>query len=174
MIDENGKMLTLEQLSEKYSIAIPFTQYYGLLRAIPFKWLDWLQKEGGGPPFKHWYDTLNKAKNKVGIAYWNLNYDDILLRETIQKWAKEGEDYINFEEDEILALVCNIYKITNYVKARSFQYRFLMKSLITNVHLAKFKIKSFNLCTLCNASKETLRHLFAECVIIKRFWTEVF
>ena len=54
-----------------------------------------------------------------------------------------------------------------------FQYKILLKILITNSFLFKCKLKETQLCILCNETKETILHLFWECNIVTSLWMEM-
>ena len=67
----------------------------------------------------------------------------------------------------------DIYKITNIPKLRSFQYRLLHNSIITNAHLFRWKMLSNNLCSFCQEEKETTIHLLCECTIVENLWKKL-
>ena len=54
-----------------------------------------------------------------------------------------------------------------------FQYRIINNILDTNSYLNKIKIQNYNTCHLCNASPETINHLFAECDKALELWANV-
>ena len=54
-------------------------------------------------------------------------------------------------------------QLTKDTKLQIFQYQILHNILVTNSKLVYYKIKTSNLCTFCNESKETIIHLFFEC-----------
>ena len=66
----------------------------------------------------------------------------------------------------------NIYKITNVPKYRSFQYRILQRSLVTNVQLYKWDISTNELCYFCENEKETVLHLLFSCPEVQKMWRE--
>ena len=172
LIDENGSLLTYEQLCTRTNAKVPFTEYHGLIQSIPTKWIDCL-KSANDAPFHDWYEILSQSPKKAKTLYWNLNAEDLLLRSTVHKWEKDESDNIKVSEQELKGYILNVYKITNYPKARSFQYRLLTKALITNIKLAKWKIKSFDTCSFCNTSKESFKHLFQDCQLVQSFWERI-
>ena len=58
-------------------------------------------------------------------------------------------------------------------KIRNFQFKFLHRRIATNTSLSKVGISDTALCYLCKTDKETLIHLFWECLVIKTFWERV-
>ena len=64
----------------------------------------------------------------------------------------------------------NIQKATISVKIRNFEYRYQLRDILSNVRLKKMKIKDSELCTFCNNSTETIRHLYWDCYYTRRLW----
>ena len=67
----------------------------------------------------------------------------------------------------MLRMIQNIKQTTISIKLCSFQYRLLMNAIITNVQLYHYKIRDNNLCTYCNAVKESYVHLFNDCSYVQ-------
>ena len=84
------------------------------------------------------------------------------------KWNMEIGS--NWDYDQLNTFHISIRSITNTTKMRDFQYRFLQRGLITNVHLHKWKIAESDQCSFCHDSVETIAHLFIECPITKSMW----
>ena len=172
IVDEEGNLLDLEQIWNKFNLKIPFTEYHGIVRAIPGKWIDIL-KEKSELKYKNWYSDLAQLKTMVKTIYRELNYDDLLLKEVVAKWNKQDENYLRLEEYELTKAIERIYQITNYKKLRAFQCKYLCRAIITNIQLVHYKIKSSNRCTLCDIEKETLNHLFWECQCAQNLWKKI-
>ena len=58
-------------------------------------------------------------------------------------------------------------RITVVPKFQSFQYRMLMRSVITNVQLNRWGIVPTDQCSLCEKACETIEHLFFQCEAVK-------
>ena len=69
-------------------------------------------------------------------------------------------------------LVAIAHSATTVMKYRSFQYRLIMRAVITNVHLQRWGIIETDACTFCQAEVETYRHLFSECPAVQDIWQE--
>ena len=52
-------------------------------------------------------------------------------------------------------------------------YRVFYRILPTNIHLKKYKIKTCNRCSFCQKEEETYLHLFVECSVVTKCWTDV-
>ena len=81
------------------------------------------------------------------------------------KWEKE----FNLEVDSNWWKTKNslIFKVTNDIQIRWFQYRIMRRILATNTFLCMIGITDSELCTFCNEYPETLNHLFWECEYIQ-------
>ena len=54
-----------------------------------------------------------------------------------------------------------------------FQLRLIHRILPTKKYLALCKLTDSSLCSFCNDSTESLRHLFWHCIHIKKFWEDL-
>ena len=87
------RMLTLEELEEKYNLRIPFTEYYGMKSAIPPSWKNILQSiESDDAEDYKLIDMIDDRKN-------------LLLKEKIEppyrntpKWSEELDLTINMDK----------------------------------------------------------------------------
>jgi len=60
--------------------------------------------------------------------------------------------------------------LESYVKA--FQYKILNNILYTNAKLCKIGFRADDLCTFCEAERETLYHLLYQCSCARQFWND--
>ena len=173
LLNENKEIIKFESLNERCQDKLPFTEFYGIIKALPQLWKNILKEKSQKEPVKtNWVELSTQKILSSKIAYAKMNMNEVLLRKIEEKWTN-GNPKFETGLPELKSAIANIYKITNYVKMRSFQYRFITKSIITNIHLSKMKIKNDNRCTFCDIEKETMKHLFWNCQVIQRFWEEV-
>ena len=164
-----NKWLTYDQFQTKYLITIPFTQYRGLISAIPTQWKNWLTEVNA----KHEHVRIKKIEkwesntNKVRVIYQYLNNDIELV---YKRWIKIYYEVINIEYNDFVTAITKMYQITISQKLRSFHYRFLMGAIVTNIQLKHYKIKENNLCSFCETKPETIKHLFYECIHVSTIW----
>ena len=90
------------------------------------------------------------------------------LCDICNKWNKVFEHEV-VNGDHIKSALRNLYKISNNSKLRSFQYRLIHHALVMNAHLYRWKLKNSNLCTFCHKKKETVSHVYGECVVTNDF-----
>lgn len=56
---------------------------------------------------------------------------------------------------------------------RSFQYRFLMQLIPTNIYLYRCKLTATNICDFCSMNVESIEHLFWECSYVQELWSNL-
>ena len=153
-------------------------RYNSLKSALPGQWKDFFlshEKEEYFPVPPHKYDQLIVMGHK-GVAskvYGYLAEDISILFPKYYKWDQdlgvgEMEDILDFQRG-----FKDMYKVTNVTKFRSFQFRMLQRGLVTNIQLQKWGLITSNLCSFCNESPETIKHLFMECRCTQELWTKV-
>ena len=59
------------------------------------------------------------------------------------------------------------------MKLRAFQLKILHFALTTNTHLFYYGIRDNWFCSFCTTDKESLEHLFLECVHVRKLWNYV-
>ena len=104
----------------------------------------------------------------ASIAYAKLSFNHSVLKNKV--WAWENELGMSIDYDDFLSTVKNVYVTTNITKYRSFQYRLLMRALVTNIHISKWNSAQSSLCTLCKQEKKTYVHLFVYCRKVREMW----
>ena len=110
-------------------------------------WLKTQDKEDIG------HDLLREFSNctkKVNIIYHNLTENKLVLCDYLFKWR---ENNVEVDLQELIKNITNITKTTICVKLRSFQFRIITHSLITNVRLKYFGITCDDACTFCSEKK---------------------
>ena len=163
IVNDDGTIKTIDQLQQQYCIKINFVNYHGIISAIPKYWRDWLTSP---EEVTHQNDDrlqkCVKTTPTVKIIYSNLISEPYLIVKKLNKQInpKTGEE---FEIKEFCNQIMRIPKYTICVKLRSFQYRLMMRAVVTNVQLYHYKIREDTMCSNCNKQPETIQHLFYEC-----------
>ena len=163
------RMLTLDELEEKYNLRIPFTEYYGIKTAIPPSWKNILQ--GIDTDDAEDYKLINMIDNRKKPS--KLLYK-LLLKEKIeppygkaQKWSEELA--LTIDMDDFLRGLERGHTSTINSRLCSFNYNFHMWNVPYEGRLLKMGIKASNECHYCK-TKETLVHLYWTCPQSRRLW----
>ena len=163
----NGSFLTFKELERKFECHIDFIQLWGIIEAIPREWKRWLKENSGNNSLNH-FEITQAIANPLKTIYTSLNKQEALLDILKNKWKD-----LDVSANDLKWYVNNTYRITNYVKLRSFQYRVINKALITNIHLFYYGIRTDKLCTYCNESEESMLHLLWECPKVQTFFEKI-
>ena len=164
----NGTIIGVKAAMELFGLDI--MRYNTLISALPKIWLQECKNNCRIEDSILYITTVscNKPAQKV---YRDLNNQTDICAETGKKWS--GELKMDVQDIDFEKLYRNIYVVTNNIKLRSFQYRFLHKALVLNIHLFHWGILDNNLCTFCGRHRETVTHLFWECTHVKQLWTDL-
>ena len=171
ILDGQDNFMSWHHFIQKHQFQPPFTEYQGLLSAIPKHWKNKIKMGIEITSEKtNYLEIWQNANQKIKLIYRKINQNDALLHDINSKWQIT---FPNSTEKELQKCITNIFIITNYPKYRAFQYRLILKAIITNQHLYRYKITNTSLCTFCKNHVETIIHLFCECPHVKELWLKV-
>ena len=107
IIDTDGNVFSRHQIKDKYNFQPPFTEYYGIIHAMPPRWKHWLKDVNKSTTIDYLQIWLN-CKSASKLMYQKINSDITLLNELTDKWKRN----IDIENEEILKAIRKINKIT--------------------------------------------------------------
>ena len=173
MLNENGSVLSLNEMKQVYHSNINFLNYYaisGLVKKFISK-----NKKGDKldilkPYIPFHVKTIVNLKKHTRNQFKGNKCNDLLGQNEI-KWNRD----LNLEQDQLF-WKC-IYKgcfwsIQDNVYIW-FQYRILRKILGTNNLLFKIKVSQSSQCRLCSEQTETISHLFSQCSKSIDLWENI-
>ena len=172
ILTESNSFLSIKQLQDKFGKDLNYLDFLSIVHTIPNTWKRWLKDKNEGNGKRNWYQVLDSNQKHTQCIYQELNKDHSLLNEKVILWNMTFWQEIN--RDYLLTCINRICTITNVSKLRSFQYRILTQSLITNVQLKQYGIKDSNLCTFCNSQKESTVHLLFYCPSVFNLWNRIY
>ena len=170
---EQGSTCSAVKMYQKYGL--DFIRYNSLIAAIPKDWRTFFKEVSLTtflPVEPSVYDRIVKLPHLSSYVYKQLiatPTDKILDKKA--SWCKELNVAIGLEC--YFKKFTDIYRLTNVNKYRSFQYRMLNRAIITNVKLFQWKIIDSPNCNFCQIERESVRHLFYECTVVKQLWEEI-
>lgn len=152
--------------------------WMGIIRALPAPWVKTLKLNVG---FQCEIEDISTIRIQIDGNMFDLNkvktnqiYQKLVTKKFEQptaqhRWQKIlNNSEINWSEAYLL-----VYSTTIDTKLRWFQYRLLMNCLYLNKDLYKFKLKDSELCSLCNKHVETIEHLFINCEVSAKLYSEI-
>ena len=159
----NTDFLTYEEFCQCYNVKNCQMNYNRIISAVPTTWKKCVREMVTDLEIEieSNYDKLSES------AKWSsCIYSSIISRSNaIQKYINIFNEKfgIRMNETQVRKVLIDLNKITDIVKYRSFQYRFLNNAIFLNDRLYHAKISSTKSCYLCNSNKETIKHFFFEC-----------
>ena len=153
---------------------LPNTDYLGylsLINSIPRDWKRKLYHENSNIPAekKILYQLKNTIHTNRFIYNCFLNNNPMNEIKSETKW---NEQFSN-ERLHWKNIYSTIFKTTNDIRLRNFQYKYLMRIIPTNQFLAKCQIVNSSLCEFCIMEIETFSHLFWECTFVQQCWASL-
>jgi hypothetical protein len=82
------------------------------------------------------------------------------------KWVQE----LGVQIDDWRNIYSFPFRTTRNTKLQNFQFKLSHRITATNSFLFKCGLTETELCTFCTETKESLLHLFLECIYSKEFW----
>ena len=162
---ENGRAVEVDVLCKKYNLT-PM-EANSLLAATP-KWMKQTAQNAGEVFVDRKFAEYMHAESPAKCVYDAIlpvdNYVDVVEG----RWRSELQEEIDLRE-----AISAIKFITLVTKYRSYQYRFLMRALVTNVHLKHWKKRECDSCSFCHVDRELYKHLFFSCVEVQVIWNKV-
>ena len=121
--------------------------------------------------FKCNYDKM--VEKQLGSKYYYLSF--IKCQQPTQVIAEKWQTKLNMPIDRefICKIFENIKVVTLNTKLRSFHFRLLHHSIVTNEKLFRWKILDTDKCTFCNVAVENTFHLIWECQVAKTIWDQI-
>ena len=142
------------------------------MQSIPTKWKELLKQEEE-IIYVNPLEKYGKGQSITRNAYRLFNSNPNLLAPIVQKWEKEVGENELLTQNGMIKAMSDVYKITNYTKYRSFQYRFLCKAIVLNPNLMRYGIRDNDRCSFCDIYKESVEHLFYDCQVTNYFLDEI-
>ena len=171
---DQGHFKSVNRVSIEFGITV--LQYNSLKYAIPLEWKEFFKQNAPQtffPLAPHNLDRVSQERSLSRIIYSYLNGNISLLHSKFVKWNEDLSEDIAEGLYEFGRLHLNRYSLTNVPRLRSFEYKILQRSVVTNSTLFKWKLIPSNLCTFCKEEPETLIHLFCTCPIVVQLWMDI-
>ena len=179
LIDQNGTIMSKQDLSNKYHFVPKAMEYESLRSALPTKWKKMLiANKSLNKNYLVFKECIIKIEDKFcnieGVTtrelYWHL-LSTICKRPTSEsKWNEK----LNFEIDENMfnLIYVNEHGLTTDTRINNLQFKITHRILPCNYFLQIWKIKNSNLCTWCN-DIDTIEHYIVKCKDTHNLWKTI-
>ena len=172
LFDANGNLYGYENFVNSFAVNINFVDFYSLMHSIPrnYRTLDKIEipHDYCCEPLGVILKTSKVCKNTYQTMVSKLGFQ----RMHTEKWNITFRKVISIFDWEYYYSI--IFKCTIDIKMRSFQYRLLLRAIVTNKYLYFCKLSQTDKCYFCEVNTETIEYLFWDCSIVKNFWFKVF
>ena len=173
LLGKDKQFLKYEEISNNIGINTNFIQYNGLIHAINIykNNLNLKSQENNitRPIQPTCIKVLNRDEKGCQTVY-RILIENKNVPTAQGKWEREEQIPENFQWNKVYT---TLHTLTKDTHLKWFQYRLQNRILATNTYLTKIGIKNSESCSFCNTQRETLKHLFYECDIVKNFWDSV-
>ena len=147
---ETLRLYTYDKLKEKYNCTLNFMDYASLMNCLPKEWKTLLLEVNVGDMednHRSHVCKLLEAKKTCNMVYWKLLQKDAYKPICIEKWTMELNEI--YDESKWSSIFELPFKVCRDTKLRSFQWKIVNRSLITNKQLHRFGFRSNCLCSFC-------------------------
>ena len=171
LFNPNGRLMSREEIKQKYDTSMTFLCYESLIRSLPadiknrrrtsfarpnlpYRMQLFLSKTNGS---RYYYSLFVEAlRKKCSASEANL----------IEKWNRD----IGFHQQGSLL---QMMKATKSVYLVNFHYKIITRTVTTNTFLHAIKLADSSICTFCKQETETILHLFWQCSITQSFIRDI-
>ena len=171
LLNSEMKIMSWDELNEKFPTAVNWLEYETLLRAIPQKWKNIINNhELDEEQYEHKFNLLKKSTKITSKVYRELTFNPNQLWDTINAWNAHLAEEISKKQLKKSFMDCKAVTIST--KLRDFQFRLLHKRLPTNRELYRWRVKSSSICNFCEY-EDSIIHTLYECKHVKDVWYEL-
>ncbi|MEK6264143.1 MAG: hypothetical protein N2B06_05145 [Clostridium sp.] len=177
LYNSKGKLLSLQELVEKYGIRISnYLEIHSLINAIPVSWRKLIGKNNTNKSQLTYdeYTVYVKLKNKTRDILYSYNKDfywaliDTKAKPAVPAVTK-WRGLFGIEPDELKLYYQIPFNSIRHTKMQCMQYKILHDIYTCNLKLYHWKIKSNNLCQYCKEVDNVLHHFYF-CYELQLFW----
>ena len=169
---QNQTYYSFYKLQEKFNLpATEFLRYMSLINSIPKDWKYKLKHEIQIVPMES--NLLKQIRNQTHVNKFVYNNFMRCSQGAVSKAEIKWNEQFSDETLQWKNIYLTVFKSTNDIKLRNFQYKYIMRIVPTNQFLTKCNIVGSAHCEFCSMEIETVSHLFWECAHVQQFWTSV-
>ena len=174
LLSANGELLSKRELEQSYSFKTNFLEYYRITSTVKIylKKYKLDPKIFQKPLYPNQIKVLCNSEKGSQDFYRSLNYHGLSIENTpISYWMNLYDETPNESLWRNIFGIC--FKTVMDNDLIWLQIRVLYRILGTNDLLLKVSKHDDGKCSFCHNQLETITHLFAECQIVKQFWSQL-
>ena len=164
LTNHEGELMSEQEFKQKWGF-LDWLRLRSIKSAIPHEWKTLLRENELGETQPTLFDILSDMNPKqiTRYVYDKIIDDKPYLNKYFQRWNDVGvvfcyEDYVKAFSN------LSTIKITKY---EDFQYRLLLKKIVTNEDLYDWGLKDSPECSFCGDFVEDIVHLMYQCRVVQ-------
>ena len=171
ILRNDGSIMSLAELNEKYVTDLSFMDYQSLVSAIPRSWKNMLKNLNITileADFENTLllDQISQMKKVSVYISKEIKKGSNVMQEITSKWS-------GVTDLQQVQLGLKPDQITDIIKYRSFQYKLMHKAIWLNNWLYHCNIVQTQDCTFCASAKEDYFHFFFDCQVSQGIWSKL-
>jgi hypothetical protein len=171
-----GNFLTWREFNDLHQLDVNFLSFASVLSAIPVAWKRGIQGINSElcdcETHPSCYTQLMNANRPCNFLYKEL-VKLVFIKPTRVQSQWHTDLGVTWEFNEWKRVYESNKKALISSKLRSFNYRYLHRTLVFNKLLFKIGKVESSQCTFCNEHEESFVHLFAECRVTENCFKEL-
>ena len=160
LLYKDHSFLSLTDMKERYNFEIPFTTYYGLLKAIPTEWKSELRTA----------TNAHVTATHLKLLSTKTVYSTLLDKSFLVPTAETRILNYGFTKDNIRNIYMLAFRILKEPKLIMFQVKIIHNILPTQSSLYRAGTTNNETCPLCNLENQSLIHMLITCSVSSSFW----
>jgi len=166
-LNQNGDFMSHWEFTHKYDINVNFLTFQGCKQTIK----TYVRKSAFEISDNN-IDSKSVCMKRLSSASKGCKqFYDVLVHDAVRpnccnKWEQKLGVIINWEN-----CFYNVHKIKE-TKLKWFQMRIMHRIIGTNVVLKQIGVANNENCNMCDNVKDSIEHIFWNCVYAERFWTQ--
>ena len=168
LLDANGNIMSFDCLKQSFGISGIEFDYNALVSSLPREWKTACKVKQVGPLMEPSLSFLVSRKRGNKHVYAKFIRKD--AAGTSHTWENRwNTSFSNIAWSDVYE---NISRI-NYTRYRSFQYKIITRTHVTQKLLYRIGIVPSSHCNRCHQSIEDIEHKFWFCPVVQAFWKEI-
>ena len=167
LFGDNLNFLTFEEFSKKYNHHQNFLEYYSLVETIRALDIPVTARSCDEDTMTNKL-TKNVNTSKTFYCEFLKLVNQNTRRNCFSKWENMIENDIDWEET-----FTNIFKYTNDVKLRNFQFKLIHDIFPDNRILHKIGKIDSDKCDFCKTNRDSVQHYLWFCNKVQEYWSSV-
>ena len=161
---EKGRFISQAKVEDQYGLSV--MEYNAIKTAVPREVKQKCMENPQATPTDEVFAKVMHTEKVSKMVYEELSPTEVKqTKRKEEQWKEELGAELSVPQE-----VSRAFKLTTVAKYVSFQYRLLVRAIVTNIQLAKWKIRNSDECSFCEKYRETVWHMLYDCEVVANIW----